>query len=45
MAIEKQNPLQNIMMEIAPEEMQLPMEVELPEEMDIDGQMAPAFEI
>ena len=45
MAIEKQNPLQDILMEVAPEQMQQPMEVELPEEMDIGGQMAPAFEM
>ena len=45
MAIEKQNPLQDILPEELTEQMQEPVEVVLPESMDIGGEMAPAFEL
>ena len=45
MAIEKQNPLQDILPEELTEQMQEPVEVVLPESMDIGEEMAPAFEL
>jgi len=45
MAIEKQQIPQDVLVEELPQAEQLPLEVELPENMDINGQMAPAFEL
>jgi hypothetical protein len=45
MAIEKQNPMEQMVVEALPEELQEALEVELPEDMDIQGEMTSAFEV
>jgi len=45
MAIEKQNPMEQMVVEALPEELQESLEVELPEDMNIQGEMTSAFEV
>ena len=45
MAIEKQNPMEQMVVEALPQELQEALEIELPEEMDIQGEMTSAFEV
>lgn len=45
MAIEKQNPMEQMVVEALPEQLQESLEVELPEDMDIQGEMTSAFEV
>lgn len=45
MAIEKQNPMEQMVVEALPEKLQESLEVELPEDMNIQGEMTSAFEV
>jgi len=45
MAIERQNPMEQMVVEQLPEELQQSLEVELPEEMNVQGEMTSAFEV